>query len=231
MKTTQVIAALFPLAVMASPQDGSGTTLSTSTSAPASESTNTLATTDIKELGCYKIIESNPKKTITNLLAPESNPVGLVGSLAFNARGACAVDTCSDFKYAASQGNKCFCADELDTLTLVPTSDEDTCDIGCPGYDLDKCGGASAITVYENTAKIGGSPEVSIVSTTILPYTVTSTSSGSSEATGSGTSTGTGSAPVTSKTGGPVEAGASSLVGQSVTMLVAVCGVGAALFW
>lgn len=231
MKTTQVIAALFPLAVMASShshESPSATTTPTSTTASAPGTTESPGTNDWKDLGCFKIIESNPKKTIDNLLAPQSNPVGFVGESNFNAKGSCAIDMCTGSKYAATQGNKCFCADELDTLTLIPTSAEDVCSIGCPGYDLMKCGGDNAITVYENTGGNGTGKGYPVDTTSETTLTYAPTSSGQSNGTAS--STKTGSAPVTTKSGGPVEAGASSLVGQSVAVLVAVCGVGAALF-
>lgn len=243
MKTTQILAAVFPLAVMATSDGLTGTVSATSTSEPSTvtvtatnpgepgtaTATSPFATSSgsgsamysFKDLGCYHI---SPDKTGENRLAPDERPSGYSGSNPFNSKGTCAVNLCNTFKYAATQGNKCFCADEIDsTLIHITDPDEikDICNIGCPGYDLENCGGPNAIFIYENEdLNLGEGYSQLTGSATSVP-----TASGATN----GTSTKTGAAPVTTKTG-PAEAGASALVGQSITMILAVCGVGAALF-
>ncbi|KAM7216622.1 hypothetical protein V8F06_008033 [Rhypophila decipiens] len=243
MKTSQLLtatAATFPLTVMATigtvtATAGTDAAITTVT-ATIPDGTGTVTATgpsgasgtngpSYKELGCYQI---SPAKVDDNRLAPDERPSGYSGSNIFNTKNACAHDLCKTYKYSATQGNNCFCADEIDsTLTLITDAKaiEEVCNLKCPGYALETCGGKTGISIYENEDpsayyQISGTGSFAPTGYTGTYYT------GSTN----GTATKSGSAPETSKTGGPVEAGASALVGQSVTMILAACGVGAALF-
>ncbi|KAM7201675.1 hypothetical protein V8F33_003224 [Rhypophila sp. PSN 637] len=251
MKTSQVLAAAaatFPLAVMATTgiqstvtataptdtgiistvtatiPDLTGTVTATFPSIVSGTNSPSSGSDGYKELGCYQI---SPAKVEDNRLAPDERPYGYSGSNVFNTKGACAHDLCKTFKYSATQGNNCFCADEIDsTLTHITDAKaiEEVCNLACPGYAAETCGGKTGLSIYENEDPSMYYQAPGTGSFAPTGYTGTYTGSTNSTATKSG------SVPVTSKTGGPVEAGASALVGQSVTMILAVCGVGATLF-
>jgi cell wall integrity and stress response component len=67
----------------------------------------------------------------------------------FNSKSACAVELCyaGGFQVAATTGgNQCFCGNEYPPKdTLV---DDSKCDVPCPGYGLQACGGIDFYTVY-----------------------------------------------------------------------------------
>lgn len=67
----------------------------------------------------------------------------------FNTKSACAVDLCyaGGFKVAAtSGGNQCYCGNEYPPKNSLV--DDSKCDVPCPGYGTQACGGIDFYTVY-----------------------------------------------------------------------------------
>lgn len=67
----------------------------------------------------------------------------------FNTKSACAVELCyaGGFKVAAtSGGNQCYCGNEYPPKNSIV--DDSKCDVPCPGYGLQACGGIDFYTVY-----------------------------------------------------------------------------------
>lgn len=67
----------------------------------------------------------------------------------FNTKSACAVDLCyaGGFKVAAtSGGNQCYCGNEYPPKNSLV--DDSKCDVPCPGYGVQACGGIDFYTVY-----------------------------------------------------------------------------------
>lgn len=67
----------------------------------------------------------------------------------FNSKSACAVDICyaGGFQVAATTGgNQCYCGNEYPPKDSVV--DDSKCDVPCPGYGLQACGGIEFYTVY-----------------------------------------------------------------------------------
>lgn len=67
----------------------------------------------------------------------------------FNSKSACAVDICyaGGFQVAATTGgNQCYCGNEYPPKDSLV--DDDNCDVPCPGYGLQACGGIDFYTVY-----------------------------------------------------------------------------------
>ncbi|KAL8404709.1 hypothetical protein RB594_009539 [Gaeumannomyces avenae] len=75
----------------------------------------------------------------------------------FNTMGECGVKICNVMGYkvgASYQGTQCWCGN-----TYPPGSklvDDKQCNIPCPGYDWDACGGPSAFTVYNTGIDLYG---------------------------------------------------------------------------
>ncbi|KAI3390320.1 hypothetical protein diail_10122, partial [Diaporthe ilicicola] len=95
----------------------------------------------------------------------------------FNSKSACAVDVCyaGGFKVAATTGgNQCYCGNEYPPKDTVV--DDSKCDVPCPGYGLQACGGIDFYTVY-NTGimlSVQYSADNDTTSTTSTPSVVAS---------------------------------------------------------
>ncbi|KAM7207871.1 putative wsc domain containing protein [Naviculisporaceae sp. PSN 640] len=68
----------------------------------------------------------------------------------FNAKGSCGMDICNKILgkpvAATSGGNQCFCGDTYPPV--ISRVDDEKCNVGCTGYDIDACGGVKFWTVY-----------------------------------------------------------------------------------
>lgn len=95
----------------------------------------------------------------------------------FNSKSACAVDICyaGGFKVAATTGgNQCYCGDEYPPKDSIV--DDSKCDVPCPGYGVQACGGIDFYTVY-NTGimlSVSYSPENDTTSGSATPSVVAS---------------------------------------------------------
>ncbi|KKY33527.1 putative wsc domain containing protein [Diaporthe ampelina] len=73
----------------------------------------------------------------------------------FNTKSACAYDLCyaGGFKVAAtSGGNQCYCGNEYPPKSTIV--DDSNCDVPCPGYGVQACGGIDYYTVYNTGIKL-----------------------------------------------------------------------------
>lgn len=99
----------------------------------------------------------------------------------FNTKSACAVDLCyaGGFKVAAtSGGNQCYCGNEYPPKNSLV--DDSKCDVPCPGYGVQACGGIDFYTVYntgimlsvqyatENDTSASGSATPSVVASSTV---------------------------------------------------------------
>ncbi|KAK3348606.1 hypothetical protein B0T25DRAFT_226444 [Lasiosphaeria hispida] len=80
-----------------------------------------------------------------------SGPGELVfnSTIKFNTKGSCAQDTCFNLGYpvaATSGGNQCYCGKKYPPKDKL--ADDNKCNIGCTGYNLEACGGVRFWTVY-----------------------------------------------------------------------------------
>lgn len=74
----------------------------------------------------------------------------------FNTKSACAFDLChaGGFEVAAtSGGNQCYCGNEYPPKESVV--DDSKCDVPCPGYGVEACGGIDFYTVYNTGITLG----------------------------------------------------------------------------
>jgi len=92
-----------------------------------------------KALGCYV-----DKQALQNLTTKASRTFLTIG----NCEEACFSD---GFQYAGVQVNQCWCGTHVGSSR---TENQEDCDIPCPGYSLDICGGLDAINIFE--AQTGG---------------------------------------------------------------------------
>lgn len=98
----------------------------------------------------------------------------------FNSKSACAVNICyaGGFQVAATTGgNQCYCGNEYPPKESVV--DDSKCDVPCPGYGVQACGGIDFYTVYntgimlsvkyspENETTSSAAPSV-VASSTVL---------------------------------------------------------------
>jgi len=115
---------------------GGGPTATITASATASGASGSAHPTKWIPLGCYK---QDPTKPILKKIP---------GSDTFMSIGLC-TDRCASERYTYAglhNGNECWCGNDVGGNSANPN--EADCNIPCPGYALDKCGGPKALSVY-----------------------------------------------------------------------------------
>ncbi|POS78787.1 hypothetical protein DHEL01_v202806 [Diaporthe helianthi] len=153
MKTTTLIAAAIATALPAYAASPTGANIEEPSAAP------TLGAQVVQ--GCFSswgnlIFQSTPK---------------------FNSKSACAVDIClaGGFQVAATTGgNQCYCGNEYPPKESVV--DDSKCDVPCPGYGLQACGGIDFYTVYNTGVMLSVkySPENDTTPSSAAPSVVAS---------------------------------------------------------
>ncbi|CAG7918229.1 unnamed protein product [Penicillium olsonii] len=107
-------------------------------------------------MGCYSEVDSMKSQ----------------GPFTFQSPGHCQ-EQCSSkgFKVAAlSRGDMCYCGDKLPAESAKV--DDDKCDLTCPGWPEEKCGGKDTYTIIQGT-EVAGSDKSESASTTAAPTAVT----------------------------------------------------------
>ncbi|KAK3996350.1 hypothetical protein QBC44DRAFT_317684 [Cladorrhinum sp. PSN332] len=183
-----------------------------------------LDTSQWTNLGCYSPTDS------------ETGDVGVqmaTSTLTFNSPGAC-MERCNlmgAYLYpwaALGEGNKCYCGQEFTNKK----TDKSECNIPCPGYDRDTCGGAKALNIYQNEAAIKHHEEKGTLSTKTVPPVWTTQSAGPSSTasvsvSASASATGNGTAAQTSGSASPLQtSGAAGKLGAAYGVLGMVAGAG-----
>ncbi|KAK4231455.1 hypothetical protein QBC38DRAFT_223042 [Podospora fimiseda] len=167
-----------------------------------------------KHLGCY--------------LPNDHNKTGDIGvqmfttTLPFNSIGTCA-EKCNLlganlYPWAAlTAGNVCHCGQEF---TNKKAENQSLCNIPCPGYALDICGGVVALDVYENEAAVAYHKDKGTYSTKTVPF-----SGAPTPAPSNGTSS-TGGVGASQTSGRPQQTGAAGKLGVGMAgVLVAGAGL------
>ncbi|KLU85498.1 hypothetical protein MAPG_04521 [Magnaporthiopsis poae ATCC 64411] len=94
-------------------------------------------------------------------------------SVQYNTMGKCGKEICNVLGYkvgASYQGTQCWCGNQYPPASSLV--DDKQCNIPCPGYDWDACGGPSAFTVYNTGVELYGisnAAEASSTTTTSSP--------------------------------------------------------------
>lgn len=146
----------------------------------------------------------------------------------FNTMGKCGKEICNVLGYkvgASYQGTQCWCGNLYPPASKLV--DDKECNIPCPGYDWDACGGPNAFTVYNTGVQLYG----------IDNATETVSSTTSSSATAKPTESSTEPAPVQTTSAPPQSSnsGSSNTAAIAAGVVIGVVALAAAAgglwFW
>jgi cell wall integrity and stress response component len=101
-----------------------------------SASTTTATVTGVEE----KSAEPTLNTPVVQGCFASSGELVLNGTLKFNSKSSCALDTCLALGYkvaGTTGGNKCYCGNKYPPKSSV--SNDTNCNIGCSGYDIQAC--------------------------------------------------------------------------------------------
>ncbi|KAJ5306322.1 hypothetical protein PENANT_c017G06251 [Penicillium antarcticum] len=95
------------------------------------------------------------------------------GPFSYQSVGACEQSCVRDGHnvIGLTRGNMCYCGDAVPSQSAKV--DNDKCDLACPGYPADKCGGTDTFTIYQIAKKDAEDSASEASSTTMAPSAAT----------------------------------------------------------